>query len=176
VKRLVDILLADMSSSFEPLSPATFLFERLETNPRFATITRPANAALLVRLRVDVEERSGIVEILLPHATLEPIRDLLLQMFMGEKFGQDTVWEKHLGKELRHTEVNIEAILNEKEITLGDVMRFKVGSTILLDCMPEDEVVLKCSGVPITKGKLGRVGENMAIAISEPVAHRHKEA
>ncbi len=177
VKRLVDILLADMSSSFEPLSPATFLFERLETNPRFATITRPANAALLVRLRVDVEERSGIVEILLPHATLEPIRDLLLQMFMGEKFGQDTVWEKHLGKELRHTEVDIEAILNEKEITLGDVMRFKVGSTILLDCMPEDEVVLKCSGVPVTRGKLGRVGENMAIAISEPVAHRHsKEA
>ncbi|MDE3038172.1 MAG: flagellar motor switch protein FliM, partial [Pseudomonadota bacterium] len=101
VKRMVDIVLADMSSAFEPLSPATFHFERLETNPRFATITRPGNPALLVRLRIDmVEDRGGIIELLLPHTTLEPIRDLLLQMFMGENFGQDTVWEKHLGKEL----------------------------------------------------------------------------
>jgi len=175
VKRLVDVVLADMSAAFEPLSPATFQFERLETNPRFATITRPANPVLLVRLRVDVEERSGIVEIMLPHATLEPIRDLLLQMFMGEKFGQDTVWEKHLGKELRHTDVAVEAILNEKEITLGDVMRFKIGSTILLDCMPDDDVVLKCGGVPVTKGKLGRMGDHMAVAISEPVGQRPKE-
>lgn len=175
VKRLVDVVLGDMGAAFEPLSPATFQFERLETNPRFATITRPANPALLVRLRVDVEERSGIVEILLPHATLEPIRDLLLQMFMGEKFGQDTVWEKHLGKELRSTDVAVEAILNEKEITLGDVMRFRVGSTILLDCMPEDDVILKCGGVPITKGKLGRMGDHMAIAISDAVAGRQRE-
>lgn len=175
VKRLVDVVLSDMSSSFEPLSPATFQFERLETNPRFATITRPANAALLVRLRVDVDERSGIIELLLPHATLEPIRDLLLQMFMGEKFGQDTVWEKHFGKELRHTDVDVEAILNEKEITLGDVMRFKVGSTILLDCMPDDEVVLKCGGVELSRGKLGRIGDHMAVSLSEAVATRNRE-
>lgn len=175
VKRLVDIVLSDMSASFEPLSPATFQFERLETNPRFATITRPANAALLVRLRVDVEERSGIIEILLPHTTLEPIRDLLLQMFMGEKFGQDTVWEKHLGKELRHTAVDLQAVLNEKEISLGDVMRFKVGSTILLDCMPEDEVILKCGGVQVTRGKLGRLGDQMAISITESIMQRQKE-
>lgn len=175
VKRLVDVVLADMSSGFEPLSPATFQFERLETNPRFATITRPANAALLVRLRVDVEDRSGIIEILMPHATLEPIRDLLLQMFMGEKFGQDTVWEKHLGKELRNTDVDVEAILNEKEITLGDVMRFKVGTTILLDCVPDDDVILKCGGVTVTKGKLGRVGDHMAIAVTDAVSQRQRD-
>lgn len=176
IKRLVDVVLADMSSSFEPLSPATFQFERLETNPRFATITRPANAALLVRLRVDIEERNGVIELLLPHTTLEPIRDLLLQMFMGEKFGQDTVWEKHLGKELRHTEVDLEAVLSEKEVTLGDVMRFKVGSTLLLDCDPEDEIVIKCGGVSISRGKLGRMGDHLAVSVSEPPSARIREA
>ena len=65
--------------------------------------------------------------------------------------------------------------VNEKEITLGDVMRFKVGSTILLDCMPEDEVVLKCSGVPISRGKLGRIGEHMAVSISEPIVRQQEE-
>ena len=122
-----------------------------------------------------MEDRGGRLEILIPFATLEPVRELLLQMFMGEKFGQDTVWEKHLGKELRHTHVAIEAVLDEKEITLRDVMHFKVGSTILLDCMPDDDVILKCGGVVVSRGKLGRVGEHMAIAVSDSVADRQEQ-
>ena len=175
VKRMVDIVLSDMGAAFDPLSPVTFQFDRLENNPRFATITRPSNAALLVRLRVDMDDRGGIIEILLPHPTLEPIRDLLLQMFMGEKFGQDSVWEKHLGKEVRNTHVDIDVILDEKMVSLGDIMNFKVGSTILLNVAPDDQVTLKCSGVPITTGKIGRVGDNIAVSLNEPVRRKFKE-
>jgi len=77
------------------LSPVTFTIDRLETNPRFAAISRPANAAILVRLRIDMEDRGGNIELLLPYATIEPIRNVLLQMFMGEKFGRDPIWEGH---------------------------------------------------------------------------------
>ena len=176
VKRMVDILLADMGSAFEPISPATFHFDRLETNPRFATISRPSNPALLVKLRVDMlDDRGGMIDILLPHATLEPVRDLLLQMFMGENFGQDTVWEKHLGKELRNAAVTVETILTEKTVTLKDVMSFKVGSTLLLDCTPEDEVTLRCGGVPITTGILGKVGDNIAVSLNDGIKRKSKE-
>src|SRR6195952_564521 len=34
VERLVRVVLADMSGAFDPLSPVTFRFDRLETNPR----------------------------------------------------------------------------------------------------------------------------------------------
>jgi flagellar motor switch protein FliM len=176
VKRMIDVVLADMSSAFEPLSPATFHFERLETNPRFATITRPGNPALLVRFRIDmVEDRGGIIEVLLPHTTLEPIRDLLLQMFMGENFGQDTVWEKHLGKELRNTAVTVEAVFDEKTVTLKDIMSLKVGSTMLLDCTPDDDITLRCGGIAVTTGTLGKVGDHVAVSINEALK-RKKEA
>lgn len=176
VKRMVDIVLADMGSAFEPISPATFHFDRLETNPRFATISRPSNPALLVKLRAEMlEDRGGTIDILLPHATLEPIRDLLLQMFMGENFGQDTVWEKHLGKELRSAAVTVEAVLNEKVVTLKDVMSFKVGSTLLLDCTPEDEVTIRCGGVPITTGILGKVGDNIAVSMVDGIKRKSKD-
>ncbi len=176
IKRMVEVVLSDLSSAFEPLSPATFHFDRLETNPRFATITRPANPALLVKLKVDmVEERGGMIEILLPHTTLEPIRDLLLQMFMGENFGQDTVWEKHLGRELRNTAVTIEAAFNEKTLTLKDIMSLKVGSTVLLECTPDDELQIRVGGVPVTMGTMGRVGEHVAISLSDPIKRKAKE-
>ena len=45
VERLVNVVLNDLTATFDPLSPVTFRFERLETNPRFAAIARPANAA-----------------------------------------------------------------------------------------------------------------------------------
>ena len=87
VERMVHVVLSDLSAAFDPLSPVTFRFERLETNPRFATIVRPGNAAVLAKLRIDMEDRGGRLEMLIPYATLEPVRELLLQMFMGEKFG-----------------------------------------------------------------------------------------
>ncbi len=176
VKRMVDVVLADMSAAFEPLSPVTFHFERLESNPRFATITRPGNPALLVKFRVDMaDDRGGMLEILLPHTTLEPVRDLLLQMFMGENFGKDTVWEKYLGKELRGTNIEIEAIFNEKIVTLKDIMSLKVGSTMLLDCTPDDDITLRCGGIPVTTGTLGRVKDNIAVSLHDSVKQKARD-
>ena len=105
VKRMIEVVLADAELAFKPLSPVKFNIDRLETNPRFAAISRPANAAILVRLRIDMEDRGGNIELLLPYATIEPIRDVLLQMFMGEKFGRDPIWEGHLATEIGQAEI-----------------------------------------------------------------------
>ncbi len=114
VERLIGVVLADLTAAFEPLSPVAFGFERLEVNPRFAAISRPSNACVLVRLRVEMEDRGGRLDILIPYATLEPIRELLLQQFMGEKFGRDSIWETHLAEELRHTEIALDVVLDEQ--------------------------------------------------------------
>ena len=124
VERMVTVILSDLSAAFDPISPVTFRFDRLETNPRFATIARPANAAVLARLRIDMEDRGGRVELLLPYATLEPVRELLLQMFMGEKFGRDSIWETHLANELWSTDVELDAVLDQIVLSLNDVMNW----------------------------------------------------
>jgi flagellar motor switch protein FliM len=169
VKSLVEIVLSDMGQSFDPISPVTFQYERLESNPRFATITRPNNSVLLVRLRVEIDERSGLIEVMIPHETLEPIRDLLSQIFIGEKFGQDSSWEKHMSTEIRNSNVLISALLDEKHISLGDLVNLQIGSTILLDKAPNDDIQLKCGDVMIGKARLGRVGEKIAVSLLEPI-------
>lgn len=173
VKHVVEIMLGEMSSAFEMLAPINFAFERLESNPRFATITRPGNPILLVRFKLELlEDRGGIVEIMLPHATLEPIRDLLLQMFMGENFGQDTMWEKHLGKELRNANIELEAVFKERTALLRDVMALKIGSTLMLDCKQTDPVTVRCGGIPITTGVIGRVEHSVAISINDAIRRK----
>src|SRR6478752_5618244 len=112
-------------------------YTTIETSPRFAAITRPANAAILVRLRIDMEDRGGTIELLLPYATIEPIRDVLLQMFMGEKFGRDPVWEGHLATEIGQADISVEAVLYEAELPLKQLMALEVGHTLALDLRPE---------------------------------------
>ena len=165
VERMLSVLLDDLSAAFEPLSPVKFRLDRLETNPRFAAIARPANVAVVAKLRVDMEDRGGKIELLLPYATLEPVRDLLLQMFLGERFGRDPIWESHLAGEMWVTYVEIEAVLEERVLKLREVADLKVGSRLLLDVKPQSTILLRCGGVPLCTGRMGRKGERIAIRV-----------
>ena len=165
VERMIHVMLGDLSAAFEPLSPVTFRFDRFETNPRFATISRPSNAAIVIRLRIDMEDRGGRLELLLPYATLEPVRELLLQMFMGEKFGRDSIWETHLAEELLLTDVELEAVLDQQVVKISDVMNFKVGSQIMLNASPDAIINLRCGEVDLFEGRMGRKGDRIAVRI-----------
>ena len=169
VKRMIEVVLADAELAFKPLSPVRFNIDRLETNPRFAAISRPANAAILVRLRIDMEDRGGNVELLLPYATIEPIRDVLLQMFMGEKFGRDPIWEGHLATEIGQAEIAVEAVLYEAKLPLRQLMRLEVGDTLPLELRPDALVTVRCGDVTLTEGRMGRVGDRVAVRVAKPL-------
>ena len=169
VKRMIEVVLADAELAFKPLSPVKFNIDRLETNPRFAAISRPANAAILVRLRIDMEDRGGNVELLLPYATIEPIREVLLQMFMGEKFGRDPIWEGHLATEIGQAEVSVNAVLFEARLPLKQLMSLELGDTLPLEIKADSSVAVRCGDVTLTEGRMGRVGDRIAVRVSKPL-------
>ncbi len=169
VKRMIEVVLADAELAFKPLSPVKFNIDRLETNPRFAAISRPANAAILVRLRIDMEDRGGNIELLLPYATIEPIRAVLLQMFMGEKFGRDPIWEGHLATEIGQAQVGVDAVLYEARLPLRRMMSLEVGDTLMLELKPEAMVTVRCGDVTLTEGRMGRVGDRVAVRVAKPL-------
>jgi len=166
IERLVEVVLADAQMAFAPLSPVEFALERLETNPRFATISRAANAAILVRFRIDMEDRGGRMEMLIPYATIEPIRELLLQMFMGEKFGRDNIWEGHLATELWSAKVDVQAVLNEVNLPVSQILNLRAGDTLLMNGTVDDPVTLKCGNTLLTAGVLGRLKDNVAVQVT----------
>jgi flagellar motor switch protein FliM len=169
VRRLFELIAADAEQAFRPVTDVRLRLERIETNPRFAAISRPANAAILVRFRIDMQERGGIVEFLLPHATIEPIRDLLLQMFMGEKFGRDPIWEGHLATEVWSATVEVTAVLAEQKMPLRRVMRLGIGETLMLDARPDAPVQIRCGSHKVTEGRMGRSGEIVAVQVARPL-------
>jgi flagellar motor switch protein FliM len=169
VERLIHVVLADLSASFDPLCPVTFRFERLEVNPRFATISRLSNAAVLGRMRIDMEDRGGRLELLLPYATLEPVRELLLQQFMGEKFGRDSIWETHLAEELWSTDIELDVVLDEQVMRLADVVNLRLGQRIVLNAVAGAAVQVRCGAVHLFDGHVGRRQNRVAVRIDGPM-------
>ena len=116
-----------------------------------------------------MDDRGGRLEMMLPYATLEPIRKLLLQQFMGEKFGRDSIWESHLATELWATQVEIAAILDEQRLPLNRIMNLEVGQTIMLGASSDSPIELRCGGVGLFKGRMGRMGNSVAVRVESAV-------
>ena len=121
-----------------------------------------------------MEDRGGRIEMMIPYATLEPVRELLLQMFMGEKFGRDSIWEGHLTAELWQTEVAIQAVLDNVEMPLGEILNWQPGSRLELNSAPDSAVELRCGDMEMFQGQMGRRSGNIAVRVSEKTS-REKE-
>ena len=167
VERMVHVTLSDLTIAFEPLSPVTFQFDRLETNPRFATISRPSDAAIVIKLRIDMGDRGGRIEMLLPYATLEPVREQLLQQFMGESSSRNSLWQTHLAEECWLTRVELEVLLEEFSLKLSEVFSLQVGSQLMLTATPTSKVTLRVGDVELYTGSMGRKGEKIAVKIED---------
>ena len=165
VKEMIQLILVDLSTAFDPITSVNFAFDRLETNPRFATISRLSNAVIVAHLRIDMEDRGGKIDLMIPYATLEPVRELLLQMFMGERFGRDSIWENHLMSQLWDTEIEIRAVLKETEIKLGEISTWEKGSFLPLDMFPHEQVTVVCGDVPLLTGYMGRKSDHIVIKV-----------
>jgi flagellar motor switch protein FliM len=165
IAKMLVLALTDLAAAFEPIAPIEMLLERIETNPRFAAIAAPTNIAAVATFRVDMDGRGGKFSVLLPYATMEPVRDKLLQRFMGEKMGRANIWEAHMASELRQTEVSIDVVLGTRSMQLGQVHALAVGQTIRLNQSPDDALEIHCGGVPLGRAQIGQRRSNIAVRL-----------
>jgi flagellar motor switch protein FliM len=118
---------------------------------------------------VNLEGREGKMQFCLPYATLEPVREQLLQQFMGEKFGQDNIWENHLSQELYHTTVKVDAVLDQMSFQLNEVLEWKIGDTIMLNAREFTPIKLESGGVLKMLGTMGRALDFKAVRVTHNI-------
>lgn len=168
IKNFSKLVLDEMTAAFTPITTVTFKMDKLETNPKFVTIARPVHPIVIISVRIEFGGVGGKIDIILPYATLEPVKELLVQMFSGESFGgADVSWEGFLSEEVKITTVEVRAELDNRKISLKELASLKVGSTIVMNNKPDDDLKITCSGVTLFKGKLGAYGENVALSLTD---------
>ena len=152
------------------IAPVTMELERIETSPRFAAIAGPTNVAAVATFRIDMDGRGGRFNVLIPYATLEPVREKLIQRFMGEKLGRDRMWEIHMAEQVRQTEVSVDILLGEKDLRLREVMNLAVGQTLQFSHGPDDALAVKCGQVPIGLAYLGQRNGAVCVRLANEIS------
>ena len=61
------------------------------------------------------------------------------------------------------------AILDEQTTPLNQVMNLEVGQTLMLGANPDSKIELRCRGVPLLTGRMGRVGSSVAVRVDEAI-------
>ncbi|MEZ5932670.1 MAG: flagellar motor switch protein FliM [Alphaproteobacteria bacterium] len=176
IERMIDLILKEMSIAFKPLADVAFVSERMESNPSLVTIAYPTDTAIMFRIDVEMDSRGGSLEVLIPYPTLEPVQHLLKQMFMGEKFGRDAVWEAHWTDEMMLTDIEVEVSLGEQIVPLSELMSLQVGSTLQLNKKPQEPATLRCGGIPLLRGKVGKVGDRIALQVDNWISKAQRQA
>ncbi|MDX1924472.1 MAG: flagellar motor switch protein FliM, partial [Rickettsiaceae bacterium] len=143
IRQIGEVMLGELSAAFDSVSPATCLFERLESNPNFAAITRPGDAVILLKLNIDLGGKGGIVDIIIPYATIEPIKGLLQQVFLGETFGADSSWEEGMLEKIYSIDLPVEAVIIDKPTSLSGLTKLKVGDTITTSHKEKDDIFIR---------------------------------
>lgn len=169
VQSVIEITLEDLAVSFEPVTPVTFQLDRIETNPRFAAISRQEDVALLLSLRVDMDVRKGKIDILFPFSAIEPVKKILSKAFIGERGGKDPAWGRHIESEISNANVTIEAIVNGNTSAFKNVIHMNVGDTIILDRYATDDIILKVNNIRFSSAKLGKKDDKVAIQLTEEI-------
>jgi flagellar motor switch protein FliM len=166
VRIIIDMIFKDLKEAWKPVMELDFEYVGSEINPRFANIIGPGEIIVISTIHVELEGGGGDVNIAMPYAMLEPIRELL-DAISSDSGEVDGGWQAALRGEVLRAEVGVNSLLVEKSMTIRDIMRLKKGDVIPFD-MPET-VVLKAEGIPLFEGKVGISDGNYAIQIIDKV-------
>ncbi len=168
-RQLAEVMLGDLSQSFDQISPSSFIFERLESNPNFVSICRPGDAVIVVKLKVELDAKIKRAEIMIPYKTIEPIKEQMQQVFLGDKFGNDLEWETNLVKSLYDVEFSIEAVINERLSTIKEIAELRIGDTFILDHKKDNDITIRAGDVELFTAKIGKVGDKVAVGLKEMI-------
>ena len=169
IKSIIISALEDLEKSWRPVHTLTINLVRSEVNPQFAAIVTPNDIVLVVLFKIEMENISGTLTICLPYAAIEPIIPKLKTEFQSEKMEVDHVWVSRLRAKLLTAELELVAELGTTTITPQDLMKYKVGDTIILNADVTDPLLLKVEQIPKFKGFSGVSRGNKAVQLAEKI-------
>lgn len=167
--RMLAMMTEDLDEAFAPVLAAGFTLDRVETTPRFAAIAQDASVCALAKFRVRIDDFTSKAMILAPHATIEPVRELLSRDFIGESGAADEIWRRRLQQGVTAAGVDLRAVLADRIMTIAEIGKIRPGDTVTFSTNADARVELRSGSAAVAKGRVGRLGETVAVKLDAPI-------
>jgi flagellar motor switch protein FliM len=145
-------------------------FVRTEVNPQFVGIVPPTDVVIASTFDVELENATGTISIVVPYATIEPIKQKLQSGFQVESDQTDKkLWTAIIKEQLLETNVEVKVNLGQTEILLQDLMTMKLGDVIPLDQDASGEIDVQIENVKKFKGYYGIHHGTVAVQVTRQI-------
>ncbi len=170
VRKVVDLAIDDLENAWASVEKIEASFVRTEINPQFVGIVPPTDIVIASTFDVELENANGTITLVIPYATIEPIKQKLQTGFQVESDQTDKkMWTAIIRSQLLETSVNMNVNLGQSEITLNDLMGLKVGDVIPLDQDTTGEFDVNVEQVPKFKAYYGIHHGSVAVQVTRPI-------
>jgi flagellar motor switch protein FliM len=145
-------LLGDLREAWSELLDMRPSLSQIETNPLFAQVVPPSEMILLVTLEARIGEAVGVMNLVFPFITIEPIVGKLSAQYWyqaGASPSQETM-RTLLGR-LEGLEVPVELLVEGERISLRDLGSLKKGSLLRLPGDEKGEATFRMGGETLFK-------------------------
>lgn len=167
IRMILEMIFTDLKEAWKPVLGVDFEYVNSEVNPQFANIVSPTEVMVVSTIHIETEGGGGDLHLALPYSMIEPIRDLLDAGIQSDSGETDDRWGNALRAEVETAELEVSAILGEKEMTLQDIYDMESGDVIPFEV--EEIVHLMTEDVPLFRCRLGVSDGKYALQISEKV-------
>jgi len=169
IQRMMEVTLEEYTKAWGGLYGFAFQHLRSEMHTQFANIASPNEIVVTTTFNLEIGESGGEIHFCIPYASLEPIRDILYSSVQGDGQEPDRRWVRQLTQQVQAAEVELTAELAETEISVGDLIRLKVGDFVPLAL--REVIPAKIDGVPIMECRFGSVDGKSAVRIEKMIKY-----
>lgn len=140
----------------------------LESNPQFLQLTTSNETVLVITMSAKVGNTSGLLNICVPHITIEPLLPKLsTQYFMGrnnveEISGEDS---ERIASQVKAAVVDVVVQLGQLEATLQELLELDKGDIIPLNTTLKSPLTVFVDQLPSFKGTIGKSNKHYAVKI-----------
>lgn len=155
-ERLLGQVLTDLAGHFSRITEVTFKLEAIESSTQLTSLLSGSSLSAVGEIDLQFGPVTGKLTLIMPMETLEPARQQLGKMFLGEKLGADTGWRDHFSNTISGSIMPLAVELHRISVPLADILGWKPGTMLDLGVTLEHEATVICSGLPILHGATGR--------------------
>jgi flagellar motor switch protein FliM len=163
-----------LQSSFAATCEVTFTLERVETAMASLAIGRSGNMAVCANIMLQALYRGGQMFLIIPHSALNPLRQKLTHVVVGDTKASDPNWREKMEGEVQRTGVTLSAVLEERVLTLAEVAKFHIGQVIELDATPRSLARLESNNQVLFWCKIGQLDGFYAMQVADPVDQKRE--
>ncbi|ETX10896.1 flagellar motor switch protein FliM [Marinomonas ushuaiensis DSM 15871] len=165
VQLMLEQVFVDLTEAWAPVLKLELEYISSEVNPAMANIVSPSEVVVVSTFHIELDGGGGELHITLPYSMIEPVRELLDAGVQSDVDEKDDRWGKSLEQDVKDIDVNLTVNIVNRKISLGEVLKFKVGDVIPVE-MPEF-VTVRANNIPTFKGKLGVSNEHYSVQMEE---------